>query len=670
LVIIVLTESTKPDSFAIIYFAFWSLVFTLLQIALKFFTQGENLFSFQVIQQLFEWLSLSPTLRSHIYIFAITFVGINVTFYLIAFFIYRRLTLFYPRFLKASGIVLFHLWVFLVINFINYHTLPDSITSWVFEPIYASPISYVTFSLLTAALLIISIFSILDLIITQLKKQQSRNIAIVTSSSIFIILSATYFISDGHSNSRFLHDKPNIILIGIDSLRPDIIDQNLTPTLNDFASNALYFSNAYTTLGRTFPAWMSILTGKYPVHHSARFNLTHINNDILLNSLAYDLKKDGYTTFYASDEKRFSNIDHSFGFDYLGGPESGLDDFIISSVSDFPLINFIRESPLGHFLLPHSYDNRAIDTIYNPDHFDNTLNIQLKELPDRPAFISVHFCLPHWPYNWSGSRDYKMIEPSIHQKGIPQNYLKAVNRADDQVKDFLNQLKENDLLKNAIVFIFSDHGEGFAKGEKIINYSTKGDEIISGNQLGHGGSVDNPDDSKILLMLRRYGEDKTTPSLLSQPASLIDIRPTILDLLSLKTKDKIDGVSLIRLNKKESLKRPIYFETGIRIHIESLGKIDKAKILNSNIHSYDLSSNDSKLTLKESMLPGLMRQKERAVLYGTDYLIQKYKSYNNGKTINYFFLTNSKYSDSTYLKRSLCNHFSKDIDFYENACNQ
>ncbi len=665
-----MTESTKPDSSGKIHFAFWSLLFSLLQIALKFSNQGENLFSIQVIQQLFEWLSPSPALRSHIYIYAITFVSIYTTFYLLAFFIYRRFTLFYPGFLKAPGIILFHLWVFLVINFINYYIFPDSIISWVFEPIYANPTSYVTFSLLTAALLIISIFSILDLIITQLKKRQSRNIAIVTSSSIFIILSSIYFINNSHSNSRLLHDKPNIILIGIDSLRPDIIDQNLTPTLNNFSSNALYFANAYTTLGRTFPAWMSILTGKYPVHHSARFNLTHINNDILLNSLAYDLKKNGYTTFYASDEKRFSNIDHSFGFDYLGGPESGLNDFIISSVSDIPLINFIRETPLGHYLLPHSYDNRAIDTIYNPENFDKTLNNQLKELPDTPAFISVHFCLPHWPYNWSGSRDYKMIEPSTHQKGMPQNYLKAVNRADDQFKVFLNQLAENDFLKNAIVFIFSDHGEGFAKGERIINYSSEGDEFISGNQIGHGGSLDNPDDSRILLMLRRYGENKTIPSLLTQPASLIDIRPTILDLLSIKTEDEIDGVSLIKLNKKERLKRPLYFETGIRIPIPSSGKIDKVKILNSNLHSYDISPNDSKLILKESILPGLIRHKERAVLYGTDYLIQKYKSNDNGKTIDYFFLTNHKYADSTDLKKSLCNHFSRDIDFYGNACNQ
>ena len=63
-------------------------------------------------------------------------------------------------------------------------------------------------------------------------------------------------------------EKMNIILIIVDALRPDHLSMNsygrpTSPNLDKFAKEGTYFSNAYTSLPRTDPSIMSILTGMY-----------------------------------------------------------------------------------------------------------------------------------------------------------------------------------------------------------------------------------------------------------------------------------------------------------------------------------------------------------------------------------------------------------------------
>ena len=71
-------------------------------------------------------------------------------------------------------------------------------------------------------------------------------------------------------------EKPNIILVGVDSLSPDFLSYfgygNITPFFDSFLDHASVFSEAVTPLARTFPAWTSILTGKYPSKIGIRYN--------------------------------------------------------------------------------------------------------------------------------------------------------------------------------------------------------------------------------------------------------------------------------------------------------------------------------------------------------------------------------------------------------------
>jgi arylsulfatase A-like enzyme len=68
-----------------------------------------------------------------------------------------------------------------------------------------------------------------------------------------------------------------VLLIVIDTLRGDRLGRSgyteaVTPTLDSLAANGVFFTDAMTTAPVTLPAVSSLLTGRYPHHHSVRDN--------------------------------------------------------------------------------------------------------------------------------------------------------------------------------------------------------------------------------------------------------------------------------------------------------------------------------------------------------------------------------------------------------------
>ncbi len=92
---------------------------------------------------------------------------------------------------------------------------------------------------------------------------------------------------------------------------------------------------------------MSILTGRSPRSTGAMFNLIRREDVNDYPTIADLLATEGYTTVFATDEVRFSNIDESYGFDRIITPPIGAADFLIGQVGDLPLSNVVANTPLG-----------------------------------------------------------------------------------------------------------------------------------------------------------------------------------------------------------------------------------------------------------------------------------------------------------------------------------
>ena len=64
--------------------------------------------------------------------------------------------------------------------------------------------------------------------------------------------------------------RPNVLILAADSLRADRIDPRIAPRLSALADRGVRFDRGYVSLPRTFPSWVTLLTGRHPHHHGIR----------------------------------------------------------------------------------------------------------------------------------------------------------------------------------------------------------------------------------------------------------------------------------------------------------------------------------------------------------------------------------------------------------------
>ena len=62
----------------------------------------------------------------------------------------------------------------------------------------------------------------------------------------------------------------NVLVLAADSLRADRLDPKIAPNLAALAAKGTRFDRAYVSIPRTFPSWVTILTGRHGHHHGIR----------------------------------------------------------------------------------------------------------------------------------------------------------------------------------------------------------------------------------------------------------------------------------------------------------------------------------------------------------------------------------------------------------------
>jgi arylsulfatase A-like enzyme len=425
-------------------------------------------------------------------------------------------------------------------------------------------------------------------------------------------------------------EKPNIILIGVDSLRPDFLGyfghDIDTPFFDDFLSHSTVFAEATTPLARTFPSWASLLTGLYPRELGVRFNLARQDKLDLSETLPAILKQHGYETIYATDETRFSNIGKNFGFDLLITPPSGLNDFLIGTFNDFPFSNLIVNTVLGKWLFPYSYANRAVFFTYDPNTFLSLFHTNLPKERKIPLFIAAHFCLTHTPYLWSNLRAGKL--------NIWERYVLSIRRADQQLKEFFTLLKDEHILDHAIVVLLSDHGEALElSGDRITEqdlfvsskrtptlprfYPPSLDQEDINQSIGHGGDVLSLTQYRVLLGVRFYGPEKNQERLITGVVSLLDIKPTLLDLLHVPY--KATGLSLAKIIKGEQKTLPvrhIFLESDYTPEAIRTVYPETRRVMLEGMQIFEIDPLTTRLIVKETMSQMIIRSKQYADIYG------------------------------------------------------
>ena len=431
--------------------------------------------------------------------------------------------------------------------------------------------------------------------------------------------------------------KPNIILVGIDSVRPDHLSffgspWTNTPHLDTFLKRSHTFRHAFTPYGRTYPSWVSILTGLYPPHHGARYNLINPKKITALDkTLSNVLKQQGYQSLFATDENRFSNIDQQFHFDKIVGPKMGFSDFLLGSANDFPLSNLIINTRLGQLLFPHTYANRAAAATYNPKTFLSFVNRSLDQLhSNQPTFIAVHLCLPHWPYLWQQSPNSKPKDATT----IRHLYRAAINRVDSQFYQLIKILKVRHLLDHSWLVVLSDHAEGLALTNDLLiakdnyrpgphstpNLTKRLDHSAKLHYdlqlaMGHGTNVLSLVQFEPLLAFHAYGIPSAAPKVFNNPVSLLDIKSTIADLLDIKVQQK-DGISLkssLLTGQEPLAKRDFYFESALLVDAIRAVHPNLVNVIKQGLNFYTIDQHTGYLIIRDSKEAYINKSKQYAV---------------------------------------------------------
>ncbi len=458
---------------------------------------------------------------------------------------------------------------------------------------------------------------------------------------------------------------PDVIVIGIDSLRFDAIGPD-TPNTLEFLKGATAIDSAWTPMARSYPAWISILTGRYPSSHGASFNLVARTSVDDSSSLPRLLGARGYDRVYATDETRFSNIDESFGFDRVIAPKIGAFDFIGSVAGDLPLVNLLAGTSAGKFLFPYIHMNRALHVSYDPRAFDRALSRNVRASDNRkPLFLAVHFELPHWPYTWRESGQ------TSHRAG----YLSAVVEADRQFGALLGVLEAQGRLRNALVVLLSDHGEGFRDDD--VGWVSDS-QPIEPAWPGHGTAVFSEVQNRVVLAFRGYGPLHTAggePGSRKITASLVDVAPTIAEWLGREFAG--DGESLLPYLSGRAIapRRIVTIETGFTPR--TLLTLDPIAIAEQTARFYDVE--DGRLVLKSELLPLLFANKQRAAVSG-DWILAALPPSNPGgesrlvlgnfRDLEHRDATDLDLQDSLFnaMLGVLCRRFGNDTGFQSERC--
>ena len=157
---------------------------------------------------------------------------------------------------------------------------------------------------------------------------------------------------------------------------------------------------------------------------------------------------------------------------------------------------------------------------YNGDEDDDWDKIRnaIEESPKRPLFVYLHMKGGHDPWNLPE-------EELIFGKGKQDTYDALLYKADRQFGDILENLRKLNIYENSIIIFSSDHGIGLGKHLDRNSYSRTYNVNL-----------------QIPFLIKIPG---VNASQVSNVYSLLDIRPSLEELLGIQNKEPLHGVSFV-----------------------------------------------------------------------------------------------------------------------------
>lgn len=350
----------------------------------------------------------------------------------------------------------------------------------------------------------------------------------------------------------------NLLFVTLDTVRADRFscygnEGIRTPTIDRLAAGGILFANAIAPAPLTLPSHVTMMTGLYPAVHGVRDNSTFRLSD-RATTLAEILRERGYRT--GAVVGAFV-LDSSFGLDQ--GFEFYDDDF--PDPARTAMMTLTGEE--GRQIRLRKINERSAPSV------TGTAIAWLRENAGERFFLWVHYYDPHLPYT--------PPEPWAAEY-VNNPYDGEIAFVDRNLGEVIDELSRRDLLDETLVVIAGDHGESLGEhGEKTHGVFIYESIVRVPLILSYRGNL--PRGKKIDTVV-----------------SLVDLVPTILDLLEIESETNFDGVSLVGfIEDDEPGDRAVFSESMFPYLNYGWGKLYGVRegqwkyILAPNPELYDLS---------------------------------------------------------------------------------
>ncbi len=320
--------------------------------------------------------------------------------------------------------------------------------------------------------------------------------------------------------------KPNVILISVDTLRPDHLscygyDRSTSPNLDAMAKDGVRFTQALSPASWTLPAHMSLMTSQYPHVHGVEVAQKALPDKA--TTLAELLSDHGYETAAVIS---WIYVAAKFGF------AQGFDEF--------------------HELLPAEelVDSTAQASFKAEQVTDQAIQWLQRDHP-KPFFLFVHYFDPHLDYDppppFDRMFDPDYLGPASGTYGWIRPYIKGLhetpNQIDPRARDHVMALYDGEIrytdwqlrrlfaaidaavgLDRCLIVLTSDHGEEFNE---------------HGSMEGHQWTL--YEETIRVPLIIRLPRRRQAGRVVTEPVELMDVPATILSLLGISRPDFFQG---------------------------------------------------------------------------------------------------------------------------------
>ena len=313
-------------------------------------------------------------------------------------------------------------------------------------------------------------------------------------------------------------DHPNILWLTTEDIGPDIgcygSDNVTTPVIDNLAAKGVLYSNAYASAPVCAPARSTIITGMYaPSIGSQHMRSNGQFPDFLKYFPQYLMKKGYYCT-------NNSKTDYNLVYD--------IEDIWNESGKNAHWRN--RNSPDQPFFAVFNYTGTHESRVNGESSHLQAIKDLPQDLLKKPDEISFP---PYFP-------------PAPEVKELWTRYYNNITALDFWIKDFLDQLEEDGMAENTIVFFYGDHGAGVPRHKRWLYDSGLKVPFI----------VYSPEKYKHLMPVEPGSE---TDELIS----FVDLAPTVLNLAGIEIPENMQGRAF--LGKELSAEREYIYAARDRM---------------------------------------------------------------------------------------------------------